>query len=96
MAVKAPPDLTVQQDDNTGRAVRIIWTDSGLAYNTGWGKFRAHSDRARVTDVETVGLWMGESDTVVMLAHSRDEDNENWNVSMTIFKPCIKSKEWLS
>ncbi len=86
---------TVEQDEHTGKAVRIVWTDSGLAYHNGWESFRDATDTARVMDVETVGLWMGENERVVMIAHSRDQDNENWNVCMAIYKPCIKTKEWL-
>lgn len=86
---------SVMQDADTGRAVRIVWTDSGLAYHQGWEQFREATEKARVMDVETVGIWMGENDRVVMVAHSRDADNENWNVSMTLYKPCIIRKEWL-
>lgn len=86
---------SLQQDEDTGRAVRIRWTDSGLAHHTGWQSFTSATDDHKVMDVETVGIWMGENEQVVMVAHSRDADNDNWNVSMTIFKPCIISKEWL-
>lgn len=95
-ALEAAELDTVQQSEDTGRAVRVVWTDSGLAYHDGWEKFRDVAERGRVMDVETVGIWMGENDRVVMVAHSRDADNENWNVAMTIYKPCIIRKEWLS
>lgn len=86
---------TVNEDCNTGRAVRIVWTDSGLAHHAGWEKFRDVGERSRVMEVETVGIWMGENDDVVMVAHSRDDANQNWNVAMTIYKPCITQKVWL-
>lgn len=86
---------SLQQDSDTGRPVRITWTDSGLAHHTGWEKFKDLSDDAKVMNVETVGIWMGENERVVMVAHSRDSDNNNWNVAMTVFKPCIIKKEWL-
>lgn len=105
MTSPSPSELTKQEqlelksvteDENTGRAVRIIWTDSGLAYHNVWERFEAVAEKARVMDVETVGIWMGENERVVMVAHSRDADNENWNVSMSIYKPCIIKKEWLA
>lgn len=86
---------TVMQDEDTGRPVRIVWTDSGLAYHSGWERFHDAVSESHVMDVETVGLWMGENARVVMIAHSRDSVNENWNVSMAIYKPCILKKEWL-
>ena len=86
---------SLQQDEDTGRAVRIRWTDSGLAHHLGWQNWRDATGGGDVMDVETVGIWMGENDRVAMVAHSRDADNQNWNVCMTIYKPCILSKEWL-
>lgn len=87
---------TVQQDEDTGRPVRITWTDSGLAYHNGWEQFRDVAEKGRVMDVETVGIYMGSNARVIMVAHSRDADNENWNVAMAIYKPCIVKREWLN
>jgi hypothetical protein len=98
ITVTAEQELELQslmQDEHTGQAVRLVWIDSGLAFHKGWEKFRMATDDANVMQVETVGIWMGENDRVVMVAHSRDHENENWNVAMAVYKPCLISKEWL-
>jgi hypothetical protein len=84
---------SVPQDADLGRVVRVRWTDSGLAMH-GWQELRDASTKT-VSDVETVGLWMGENDNVVMVAGTRDADNENWLNVQLIWKPSIISKEWL-
>lgn len=98
--VTATPDQEIElqslmQDENTGRAVRLVWIDSGLAFHNGWEKFRMATAQSDVMQVETVGIWMGENERVVMVAHSRDHENENWNVAMAVYKPCLIKKEWL-
>lgn len=85
---------TVMQDDDVGRAVRIRWVDSGLAYGAGWQKIDDLPD-IHVETCETVGIWMGENDNVVMVGQTRDAANDNWNQPMVIWKPSIVAKEWL-
>lgn len=86
----------IEQDPDLGRAVRIIWIDSGLHRSQGWGTledYKVHKDG--VMEVETVGLWMGQSAKAIAVAQSRDEDNGNWMAAQIIYKPCIIRKEWL-
>lgn len=89
----AESEGTVMQDSDLGRIVRIRWIDSGYALN-GW----THTDKVpeTVMTVESVGLWMGENDKVIMVAGTRDEANDNWLNVQLIYKPCIETKEWLS
>jgi hypothetical protein len=84
---------SVSQDEDTGRPVRVRWVDSGLGI-TGWKQMKdMPSD---VSHCESVGLWMGENDRIVMIGGSRDDTNDNWNEAQLIWKPSIISKEWLS
>lgn len=83
----------VTSDDDLGRAVRVRWMDSGLSVH-GW---RQISDiPTNVEECESVGLWMGENEHVVMLGGSRDSNNNNWNDVQLIWKPSMLVKEWLS
>lgn len=84
---------TVMQDDDLGRPVRVRWMDSGLAL-TGW-KQKTELP-SFISPVESVGLWMGENDEVVMMAGAHDEDNHNWLNVQLIWKPSVIVKEWLS
>ena len=96
-AADAPLDAdmvgTVMQDADKGRVVRVRWIDSGLAVH-GWN--HPHEVPKSVETVESVGLWMGENDEVVMVAGTRDMANDNWLNVQLIYKPCIIDKEWLS
>ena len=91
---KALVDIT--QDPDLGRAVRIIWIDSGLHRDRGWAPREEFLESDfHVLEVETVGLWMGESDTAISIGQSRDAHNDNWIAAQIIYKPCIVRKEWL-
>lgn len=94
MAVENPDELSsVPQDENTGRAVRIRWIDSGL-FASGW---RTLTEMPKLVErVESVGLWMGENEHCVMLGSSRDDANQTWLGAQLIWKPSIVSKEFLS
>ena len=85
---------SVSADDNTGRAVRVRWIDSGLAVGHGWKQ--TSELPSSVERVETVGLWMGENEEVVMVGGTRDTANESWLAVQLIYKPCITGMEWLS
>lgn len=88
--------VDIQQDVNLGRAIRVMWTDSGCHHDAGWAKLDEFFDGTlRVLDVETIGLWMGENDDIVAVAQSRDVGNDNWMAAQVIWKPSIISKEWL-
>lgn len=83
---------TVMQDDDLGRPVRIRWIDSGLAVH-GWSA--EHELPKTVSHCESVGLWMGENDEVVMVGGTRDAETSNWLNVQLIWKPSIIEKEWL-
>ena len=83
---------SVNQDDDLGRPVRILWIDSGLAVH-GWTQ--RHEMPAMVETVESVGLWMGENDDVVMIGGTRDKGNHSWLNCQLIWKESIRGKEWL-
>lgn len=84
----------VNADADLGRPVRIVWIDSGLSVHNGW--MDAKDLPAMVETVETVGLWMGENDSIVMVAGTRDSSNESWLHAQLIWKAAITAKEWLS
>lgn len=89
--------VLITQDEHLGRPVRILWVDSGLAIGPGWQTIEdVTRDHPNVLQVETVGLWCGENEHVVMVCQSRDVHNQNWNQPMVIWKPSLVSKEWLS
>jgi hypothetical protein len=84
---------TVMQDDYVGRPIRVMWIDSGLACD-GW---RTPGELpAMVETVESVGLWMGENDQVVMIGGTRDSQNNGWLHCQLIWKTAIQSTEWLT
>jgi hypothetical protein len=89
---------SVSEDVDLGRAVRVRWIDSGLAAHDGWMLRSDIPDN--VATVETVGLWLGENDNVVMVAGTRataeSMGSEQYLNAQVIYKPCIVSKEWLS
>lgn len=89
---------SVNADDDLGRAVRVRWIDSGLAVHDGWMLRSELPDN--VCTVETMGLWIGENEDVVMVAGTRAEagamGSEQWLNCQLIWKPSIVSKEWLS
>lgn len=84
---------SVSDDEHKGKAVRIRWIDSGLALH-GWQRMDALPKDTPA--IETVGLWMGENERVVMVGGSRDADNDNWGECQLIWKPSITAKEWLA
>lgn len=90
--------LTIESDDNVGRAVRIHWIDSGMSLH-GW---RTSDTLPEMTPyIETVGIWMGENPNVVMVGGSRDPSNVdsskgNWGECQLIWKLAITRMEWLS
>ena len=83
---------SVEMDARTGRIVRIRWTDSGMAVH-GWTQ-RSQMP-TEMPAIETVGLWFGETDNVVMVAGSHDKHNDNWGECQLIWKPSITALEWL-
>lgn len=89
---EAAEALSVIEDDNLGKPVRVRWIDSGMSIH-GWRQLPAVFEDP--PSVETVGLWMGENERVVMVGGSRDADNENWGECQLIWKPSITSREWL-
>lgn len=86
----------IAEDSDLGRAIRIIWTDSGMSRDKGWASREVYAefDMSSLT-CETVGLWLGQDDDVVAVAQSRDEVNDNWLCAQIIWKPSIIRKEWL-
>lgn len=91
--VPTPEQDTVMQDDDTGRIVRLRWLDSGLAVH-GWHQM---SDLPQsIEEVETVGLWMGQNDAVVMIGSSRDAHSNSWLGIQLVWKDAITTKEFLS
>lgn len=84
---------SVSADEDLGRPVRVRWLDSGLALY-GWQQKGDLPDN--VSEVESVGLWMGENENVVMVGGTRDAENQNWLNVQLIWKPCLVAKEWLS
>lgn len=89
---------SVSEDADLGRAIRVRWIDSGLSAHDGW-MLKADIP-TNVATVETVGLWLGENDNVVMVAGTRASaesmGSEQYLNAQVIYKPCIVSKEWLS
>lgn len=85
--------VSVPEDEDTGRPVRIWWMDSGLHVNLGWSKREDHMHDT--TMVESVGLWLGQTDTMLFVANSRDRENDNWLGSQTIWRPSVKTIEFL-
>ena len=87
----------ITSDENLGRPVRVNWIDSGLAVHS-WTTLKDMPDN--VEHVESVGLWMGENDNVVMLAGTRagtrDSSNDNWLNCQLIWKQAIIEQEWLT
>lgn len=84
----------ITEDEDTGRAVQVTWTDSGQALH-GWQSEATIREHVMPV-IETVGIWIGESDDMVMVAGSRDETNCNWGECQLIWKPAISRKEWLT
>jgi hypothetical protein len=84
--------MSIVADADEGRPVRVCWTDSGMAVH-GW-QSRESIDPV-MSSIETVGLWMGEDEEIVMIGGSRDRLNENWGECQLIWKPSISLKEWL-
>lgn len=82
----------IAADADEGRPVRIRWTDSGMAIH-GWQPREVIEPV--MSSVETVGLWMGENEEIVMIGGSRDRLNGNWGECQLIWKPSISHKEWL-
>lgn len=89
---------SVSEDDDLGRSVRVRWIDSGLAVHNGWMTRSELPDN--VATVETVGLWLGENEHVVVVAGTRamgeEAGSEQYLNCQLIYKPCIVIKEWLS
>lgn len=90
---EAAEALSVAQDADIGRAVRITWIDSGQAAH-GWQSI--DSLPAATPTIETVGLWMGENANVMMVGGSHDAINCNWGECQLIWKPAVLNKEWLA
>ncbi len=82
----------VMADEHLGRPLLVRWIDSGLALN-GWTS--QHDIPKTVSSVESVGLWIGENDEVMMIAGTRDEENCNWLNVQLIWKKAVTGKEWL-
>lgn len=94
MTVELPPEgVSVPEDADTGRPVRVWWMDSGLHVHIGWSKRSEHM--VDCSKVESVGLWLGQTDTMLFVASSRDQDNDNWMGSQTIWRPSVISVEFL-
>jgi len=89
----AAGDGSISEDRHTGRPVRVRWVDSGLSTGLGWKSWSELP--ANVEEVETVGLWMGENDNVVMVGGTRDQANDAWLNAQLVYKPCIRTVEWL-
>jgi len=89
---------SISEDADLGRAVRVRWIDSGLAAHDGW--MLMSEIPTDVATVETIGLWLGENDNVVMVAGTRAMEgmgqSEQYLNAQVIWKPSIVSKEWLS
>lgn len=87
----------VGHPDEVGRPVRIRWVDSGMTVPR-WAaaSYIEGKTQDMLGAVETVGLWMGENEHVVMVGQSRDVTNGNWMAGTLIYKPCILDKEWLT
>ncbi len=96
-AAEAAEALSVVEDANAGRAAKVIWIDSGQSIH-GWrnGEKVLTDLRDGLPEVESVGIWIGETDRVVMLAGSRDKANDNWCECQLIWKPAIIGQMWLS
>jgi len=90
---EAPIDAIAVEGDNVGRAIRVVWVDSGLAVHDGW--IDADSLPDNVETVESVGIWIGENDNVVIIAGTRDHENEQWLNCQLIWKKAIVEKRWL-
>lgn len=89
--------MNITADKDVGRAVRVIWTDSGFHHDEGWAPIETFmAADVHAMRVETVGIWMGENEEVIAVAQSRDEDNCNWLAAQIILKSCVVKKEWLS
>ena len=87
-------DVTsVPEDDQRGRAIRVVWVDSGLAVHDGWMTAIELPDN--VETVESVGIWIGENEHVVILGGTRDHKNEQWLNCQVIWKKAIVEKRWL-
>jgi hypothetical protein len=84
---------SITLDSDTGRPVRVLWVDSGLSAGDGWQKVADLP--TDVETVETIGLWMGENEHIVMVAGTRDFANESWLAVQLIWKNAITRKEWL-
>lgn len=83
---------TVIEDPDTGRAVRVRWIDSGL-HVEGWR--RTDAIVAAPPEVETVGLWLGESMDAIAIASTRGDEGAWLNVQV-IWKDAVTTKEFLS
>lgn len=98
--IKEIPELSnVMLDGDLGRVVRIRWIDSGMSLPHRWltrEQAMTKMETMESAPVETVGLWMGENDYVVMVGQSRDRTNDNWMAAQLIWKQCITEKEFLS
>jgi hypothetical protein len=87
----------ITSDDNLGKPVRVRWIDSGLSLHRWLNKDDVEEKtKDMLSPVETVGLWMGENETVVMVGQSRDAEHANWMSAFLIWKPSIQAVEWLS
>jgi len=88
---------SVVEDADLGRPVRIRWIDSGGHDNRAWAPRTEFMAAVELDDMvcETVGLWMGENDTVIAIAQTRDAHNGNWLSVQVIWKPALILKEYL-
>lgn len=87
--------INITEDSDLGRAVRIMWIDSGEHQDRGWDNRENFTDALVCSPCETVGMWLGESADAIIIAQSRDKHNDNWMAIQVIWKPSLVRKEWL-
>lgn len=89
--------VDITSDDRTGSEVRVTWIDSGLSRDKGWASKSKYMEglSLQMMTVRTVGLYLGETDDVFVVAQSHDSDNGNWTATQVIAKSCIKAVHWL-
>lgn len=66
--------------------VRVLWIDSGMHVDHGWGPVREYMQNATVAKMKvlTVGILMAETEEAVAVALSYDDALDQWNGAQLI------------
>lgn len=90
------PGVHITEDEHLGRPCRARWIDSGMSRDKGWAKREAYMAlESGAMECETVGLWLGEDDEHIVIAQTRDKQNDNWLMAQVIWKHAVLLVEWL-